>query len=132
MSISLYSVSPNASAESSPTGMAGIGEKLTDVMRTHDARITDDIKAALEPGSPLMRVPDTVRARFRQLENASLPDEQKRLIKEVKARVIELYENNSNFVESKTQSKIDSIYTEITAKAAGKTMSAIQQLLSEK
>lgn len=131
MSISLYSVSA-ASSASSPSGIEGVGQRMTDLLRSQDARITGDIRAAFEPGSPLMGMPETVQAQFRRLESSPMNSEEKRVLNEIKARISDIYENNRNYIAEKSKANLESVYLEITAKASGKAMSAIQQLLSEK
>jgi hypothetical protein len=130
MSMSFTLTAPEA--ETRATGINGLQERLVKALREQEEYIIGDIEAAVDLSSPLMSLPEPVKEQFRRwaADAANLTPEQARLLQVAKNKIIELHNDNRDYIRNKVEVTADKIRLELSIKAIGKVMTGVQQLLS--
>ena len=119
-------------AESDAPGIHGLQMRLLETMGGEEQKITEVIEAALDPSGPLMSLPRPVVEQFRRWENqaGSMSPEEAWLFQVIKNKIIEIHEDNRNYIRNKVASNADKIRLELSIKAISKVINGVQQLLT--
>jgi len=130
MSVSFTLSEPQAPSQA--TGIDGLQKRLVEALRQQESSIVGDIESAIDPSSPLMSLPRPVQEQFNRM--AELPQfqepEMARLLQTMKNKIIQIHNDNREFIRNKVASNADKTRLELSMKAVAKAMNGVQQLLS--
>ncbi|SCZ61802.1 hypothetical protein [Epibacterium ulvae] len=126
MEIESVSGNPTAKKES----VSDVFERIGESIESHENRIRKSFEVGLADDSPLMSVPDHVKAQFERWDNTFNLPEDKALVEKVKRQVLELTNSNRDYVREKVIDNAQKAKLEMAMKAVSKTTQGIQQLLS--
>jgi len=118
--------------EHQAAGINGLQNHLIETLRQQEQWIIGDIEKALDLSSPLMSLPEPTQEMFRRWKNNAQQQtpEQQQLFRVIENKVMELHNDNRDFIRNKVAQNADKIRLELSIKAISKTVSAVQQLLS--
>ncbi|WP_173932934.1 hypothetical protein [Chelativorans sp. Marseille-P2723] len=113
-------------------GVDGLQTRLIETLRQQEESIVGDINDALDPSSPLMSLPRPVQELFRRWADHPkyLTPEQARLMDVTKNKIIQLHNDNRDYIRNKVAQNADKIQLEAAVKAVSKIVNGVQQLLS--
>lgn len=119
-------------AESQSTGINGLQERLVETLRKQEEYIVGDIHTAVDLSSPLMSLPQPLKEQFRRwaADAAHQTPEQAKMFQVAKNKIIELHNDNRDYIRNQVEVTADKIRLEMSIKAIGKVMNGVQQLLS--
>lgn len=107
-----------------------VGRRLTNTIQRHEKNLIEELGGVLNSSSPLMNVPKSIQAQLKRWDaNVRTPEEMQE-IKEVKSKIIEMYNENSDYIKSITKKNIDKIQLDLAVKTISKIMNGIHQILS--
>jgi len=118
--------------ESLSTGINGLQDRLIDTLHRQETAIVGDIENAVDLSSPLMSLPRPVQEQFRRWAEEPLNQtpEMARLLEATKNKIIEIHNDNQEYIRNKVAYNADKIRLELSIRAIGKAVNGVQQLLS--
>ncbi len=123
------------SAAIAPGGAAGT--EMRDLFRTmseglqqHEADIRNSFVEGLAKDGELSGIPDHVKKQFEIWDQTYTRPEDRKLVEELKSRIMEISASNEGYIRDAAQKKTSRFQLELAMRAANKTTSGIQQLLS--
>ena len=118
--------------ESLSTGINGLQDRLIDTLHRQETAIVGDIENAVDLSSPLMSLPRPVQEQFRRWAEEPLyqTPEMARLLEATKNKIIEIHNDNQEYIRNKVAYNADKIRLELSIRAIGKAVNGVQQLLS--
>jgi predicted unusual protein kinase regulating ubiquinone biosynthesis (AarF/ABC1/UbiB family) len=114
----------------SGTEMRDLFQSMAEGLQKQEMRIRDSIAEGLRQDSNLGGIPDYMRKQFDVWDQTYTGGEERKLVEELKSRIMELTANNEAYMRDQAQQKTAQFQLELAMKAANKTTSGIQQLLS--
>lgn len=112
------------------TEMRDLFRSISDGLQQQEAKIRDSFVEGLARNSTLSGVPDHVKKQFEIWDQTYTRSEDRKLVEELKARISEISLSNEAYVRDQAQQKTARFQLELAMRAANKTTSGIQQLLS--
>ena len=118
--------------ERQATGINGLQERLVETLRQKEQSLVGDIETALDLSSPLMSLPEPTREMFRRWANHPQfqTPEQARLLQVTKNKIIELHNDNRDYIRNKIAHDADRIRLQLSIKAISKCINGCTQLLT--
>ena len=125
----------DVSAAIAPSSGAGgemqqVFQKITNIMQEHEVSIRSGLTEGLSQKNAATGIPDYMRKQFEVWDKSFTKPEDLKLIEEVKARVSDLALSNDSYIRSSIERKTTQFQLELAMRAANKTTSGIQTLLS--
>ena len=99
-------------------------------LRENEDNIRSGFTEGLKPNSDLFGIPTHVRRQFEIWDTTFTGGEERKLVEALKKKITEISLNTENYLKDAAQQKTANFQLELAMRAANKTVSGIQQLLS--
>lgn len=113
-----------------PSGMSRMLETLGNAVEHHEARIRNSFAEGLNPNGEVLGIPKHLKDQFASWDAQFTAPEDRKLVEDLKARVLEITAANHDYVRGKVARNADKMQLELAMKAISKSTQGIQQLLS--
>ncbi len=121
---------------SAPMGPQGGGElqrlfqSVSTSLRQNEESIRSGFAEGLDPNGKLFGLPPHIQRQFEVWDKTFTGGEERKLVEALKKKITEISTNTENYVKDAAQQKTAQFQLELAMRAANKTVSGIQQLLS--
>ena len=123
-------IAPAGGTGAPSSELGNLWNSMIEGLRAQENDIRSGIAEGLRPNGDLMGVPDHIRDQIKTWEEAFTSTQDRKLVQELKAKIYEIHASRDAYVASQVESKTERFHLELAMKAASKTTSGIQQLLS--
>jgi hypothetical protein len=124
-------------SEASPAAAAAPGNELQSLfqsigasLRTHEESIRSSFVEGLRKNGELSGIPDHVRRQFEVWDATFTGTDERKLVEALKRKITEIAASNEDYIRDQAQQKTARVQLELAMRAANKSVSGIQQLLS--
>lgn len=117
-------------ATSSKSELQNLFESISTSLRQQEENIRESFIEGLNKNGNLFGVPDHVRRQIEVWENTFTSAEDRKMVDELKSKILEITSNNESYIREQAEQKTARFQLELAMRAANKSVSGIQQLLS--
>jgi hypothetical protein len=129
--MSLSDASPVAAVTAAGGGeLQNLFQSIGASLRQHEESIRSSFAEGLKRNGDLSGIPDHVRRQFEVWEATFTGTEERKLVEALKRKVTDISLSNEAYVRDQAQQKTARFQLELAMRAANKSVSGIQQLLS--
>lgn len=126
-----FSISPVEPSTASRIGsLKGLGTQLLEQVKRGEQATQNDIKKALDSSGLPGTLPHPLRHLFQRLESRMISPEEQSMISTYKKEITKIYRQRGDIVRDGIDKNLQRNQIELLARAANKTASSFQQLLS--
>jgi hypothetical protein len=105
-------------------------ESVSTSLRQNEESIRRGFTEGLDPQGKLFGLPPHIQRQFEVWDQTFTGGEERKLVEAMKKKMTEITLNTENYVKDAAQQKTAQFQLELAMRAANKTVSGIQQLLS--
>lgn len=128
--MSVSQISSVAGAIPGGDELQNLFQSIGSALRKQEEDIRGSFADGLKRNSELSGVPDHVRRQFEVWEATFTGTEERKLVEALKRKITEIAVSNEAYVRDQAQQKTARFQLELAMRAANKSVSGIQQLLS--
>lgn len=105
-------------------------DSMVQGLRNQEGRIRTGIFEGLKPNGDVLGLPDHVREQFKVWDATFTNAADRNMVNQLKQKIMAITQSRETYVTEQVQSKTARIQLELAMRAASKTTSGIQQILS--
>jgi hypothetical protein len=128
--MSVSGISAVASPASGGSELQNLFQSIGNSLRKQEEDIRSGFEEGLKTNSSLSGVPEHVRRQFEVWEATYTGAEERKLVESLKRKITEIAVSNEDYVRDAAEQKTARFQLELAMRAANKSVSGIQQLLS--